>query len=579
MRDPSVPGIYVDEQQYSLNPLRVEVRCLTGFVGITERGPLNIPVHIKSFDEYIKIFGSFDTVGILPYSIYSFFKCGGSECVIVRVANQEEASHAEMRIPCSEGYIELEASSPGKWGNYLTARTWIEGDNAGKINNIDLEKGLWVELDSSDIKVDDTIRITYMGKTFFRNIIKAEDKKIYVNKQINFSENKTEKSEIKIEKVFFSINISCKGKSESYIHLSMNPMSDRYYFKYINDRSMLCRIRKSNCSGIVKQIFSINASGGSDGIADITAGEIIGYYKGPENYKGLGALESRNDISLIAIPDIEWLLSQSGKSEEEKKKDVHAVQLAMLNQALRFSDRFAIFDVPSVYNTCDVASWASKYDSYSCAAYYPAIDIIDPLDTLGSKTVHIPPSGAVCGCIAAADSEKGIFHAPANVIINGAVGVSKRVSEREYEELYPNGINILRYFPGKGIKIWGARTLSSDPQWRYINVRRTFSRISSTIKQGTQWAVFETNDKKLRKRVVRQVSGFLLDLWMEGYLAGNTSEQGFYVRCDEELNPPEQIDKGYLVFEVGIAVIKPAEFFKITITAEKEGASVYIDEP
>jgi phage tail sheath protein FI len=178
----------------------------------------------------------------------------------------------------------------------------------------------------------------------------------------------------------------------------------------------------------------------------------------------------------------------------------------------------------------------------------------------------------------ATDSEKGIFHAPANRLLHGAVGLANQIEYKEYELLYTEGINILKYFPGKGIKIWGARTLSSNPDWRYINVRRTFSVICKSLKQGTQWAVFETNDKNLRKRLVRHVSGFLLDLWMKGYLSGNTAEQGFYVRCDEELNSPEHTDKGMLIFEVGIAITKPTEFFRISITAEKEGASVYIQE-
>ena len=176
------------------------------------------------------------------------------------------------------------------------------------------------------------------------------------------------------------------------------------------------------------------------------------------------------------------------------------------------------------------------------------------------------------------DGERGVFNAPANCILQGSVGISKKINHEELGYLYDNRINVLKYFPGRGVKIWGAKTLSEDYDWRYINVRRTFSRICSAIKKGTQWAVFEENNKNLRKRLVRQVSGFLLDLWMKGYLAGSTAEQGFYVRCDDELNPVENIDNGILTFEVGLAIVKPTEFFQITITAEKDGASVYMDE-
>jgi phage tail sheath protein FI len=192
--------------------------------------------------------------------------------------------------------------------------------------------------------------------------------------------------------------------------------------------------------------------------------------------------------------------------------------------------------------------------------------------------VRIPPSGAVCGSIAVVDSEKGIYHAPANTLLHGAVGLSNQINDAEYEMLYPAGINLLRYFPGRGIKVWGARTLSSDPNWKFINVRRTFSSICKSLRHGTRWAVFEPNNQSLQKRVVRQVSGFLLDLWMQGYLAGSTAEQGFFVRCDEEMNPPENIDNGILTFSVGLAITKPTEFYKVAITAEKDGVSVYIRE-
>jgi phage tail sheath protein FI len=184
----------------------------------------------------------------------------------------------------------------------------------------------------------------------------------------------------------------------------------------------------------------------------------------------------------------------------------------------------------------------------------------------------------VCGCIAATDAQKGIHHAPANVTLQGAAALAARPAAAEQEFLYAAGVNVLKYFPGRGIKIWGARTLSADPAWRYINVRRAFSGISRSLKKGTNWAVFEPNTRELRKRLVRQVSGFLLDLWMEGCLAGTTPDQAFFVRCDEELNPPENIDKGILAFEVGAAITRPAEFFRIFITAEKEGASVYAQE-
>lgn len=316
-------------------------------------------------------------------------------------------------------------------------------------------------------------------------------------------------------------------------------------------------------------VFMRNFSSGNDGIADLKAGNYIGYYNGLNDYAGIGCFESFDDISLIAVPDICWL---------KKPEDMQSVQMALIAQAERFPNRFAILDVPEQLDIIGAANWVKRMTSSFAAAYYPFIDITDPLDRTGIGTIRVPPSGAICGCIAATDGEKGVFCAPANCLIDGAVGLSNSLTIGEQEILYTSRINFLKYFPGRGVKIWGAKTLSCEKEWEQINVRRTFSRVCKALKEGTRWAVFEPNDKNLRKRLVRQVYGFLLNLWHDGYFAGSTPEQGFYVRCDEEINPPENIDSGILTFEVGLAIIHPVEFFKIVLTAEKDGASVYLQE-
>jgi len=580
MTNLQVPGIYIKPQEYRLNPLQIDKRCIAGFVGIAERGPLHTPVKISSFDEYLKIFGAFETVGSLPFSVYCFFKCGGAECVVVRAANEEHAKRAQFKIKCTGGgKVLFEALSEGSWGNYTAVRIWHEADKIAKVLEVDSAEGKWIACDEEDIAVNDILRVSLMGRQIYRNVSGKDGNKLYFNKPLKMLEKQENPAQnIKLEKICVSISLACKDQKENFLHLSMNPDSERYFVSYVNERSRLCKVRAVEAKGIIKPVYSAFASDGRDGIAEMTAGDFIGQYGGPEQFRGLGALESRDDISLICVPDAAWLYSQAGISESAREKAVFAVHEAMVNQAERFSGRFAVLDVPNGLDGIKILSWAKRFDSSCAAAYFPYIDIVDPKDSTGVKTVRIPPSGAICGSIAVTDSEKGIFHAPANTLLHGAIGLANRIEDSEYEMLYPAGINLLKYFPGRGIKVWGARTLSSDPNWRYINVRRTFSSICRSLKTGTQWAVFEPNDKKLWKRVVRQVSGFLLDLWMQGYLAGSTAEQGFYVRCDEELNPPENVEQGILTFSVGLAITKPTEYFQISITAEKDGASVYIKE-
>jgi phage tail sheath protein FI len=501
-----VPGISVEEKRQEASPLRLDKSCLTGFVGIAERGPLHEPVLIESAQAYRDIFGGFDTPGSLPLSVYSYFQCGGSRCLVVRTANERAASRARLRLKCLRGgEIVFEANSPGRWGNYIAARIWhAEGA--------------------------------------------------------------------------FSVSLSCKKRTEAYLHLSLDPASPRYFLSYINSRSRLCVVKEEAPKGLPRPCFAQAAQGGADGIAEMSAADFIGWYKGPGRYRGLGVLECREDITLIAAPDVSWLFAQAGETTEKKEAAFFGVQAAMASQAERFPGRFAVLDAPPGAQAAEAASWARRFTTAAAALYYPAIDVIDPSRLSGAGTQRIPPSGAVCGCIAATDAGRGIFYAPANITLQGALGTAERLPAAEEEFLYAAGVNLLKYFPGRGVKIWGGRTLCRDPAWRYINVRRTFSRIALSIKRGTRWAVFEPNTRDLRKRLVRQVSGFLLDLWREGCLAGATPEQAFFVRCDEELNPQENTEKGILTFEAGIALTRPAEFFRISITAEKDKDRVYIKE-
>jgi phage tail sheath protein FI len=176
------------------------------------------------------------------------------------------------------------------------------------------------------------------------------------------------------------------------------------------------------------------------------------------------------------------------------------------------------------------------------------------------KDIAVPPSGHVAGLYARNDNERGVHKAPANDVLRGVVQVVSPVTKGEQDTLNPVGVNCIRPFTGRGIRVWGARTLSSDPAWRYINVRRLFSFVEKSIERGTQWVVFEPNDPDLWARVRRDVGAFLTGVWRSGALFGLSPDQAFFVKCDEELNPPDVRDRGQLIIEIGLAPVKPAEF-------------------
>jgi hypothetical protein len=178
----------------------------------------------------------------------------------------------------------------------------------------------------------------------------------------------------------------------------------------------------------------------------------------------------------------------------------------------------------------------------------------------------MPPSGHLAGVWARNDNTRGVHKAPANEVVRGVTNLAYTVTKSEQDTLNPIGVNCLRAFPGMGYRVWGARTLSSDPAWRYINVRRLFNYIETSLQRGTMWAVFEPNDTRLWARLRRDVTNFLTGVYRDGALFGASPSQAFYVKCDDELNPPESRDLGRVIIEIGIAPVKPAEFIIFRIS-------------
>ncbi len=297
---------------------------------------------------------------------------------------------------------------------------------------------------------------------------------------------------------------------------------------------------------------SFNLSGG--GMSPLSAADFVG---DPGERTGLGGLEALDDIRILVCPDI---IAGYDASDESKER-VKMVQEAMIKHCELMRYRFAVLDTPPGLNAQQAKEWRNyvNFDTSYAAMYYPWIQIAD-LSGRGSTTKMVPPSGHVVGIYNRTDSERGVHKAPANEIVRGAIELELQVSRGEQDTLNPIGVNCIRTFPGRGIRVWGARTLSSDGSWRYINVRRLFIVVEASIDIGMQWVVFEPNDQMLWARVRRDVGAFLATIWSSGALFGLTSSDAYYVKCDEELNPPEIRDLGQLIVEIGMAPVKPAEF-------------------
>jgi phage tail sheath protein FI len=287
----------------------------------------------------------------------------------------------------------------------------------------------------------------------------------------------------------------------------------------------------------------------------------------------------KDDVTMVMVPDL-WTVAKELEGEERDNL-WKGVQNALVAHCMAEKNRMAILDPPPDLTPQQVVEWRENvgYDSMFATLYYPWLKVDNPAATNGDKTIMVPPCGHMAGIWARTDETRGVWKAPANEPVLGVLDVGSEITKEEQAGLNPIGINAIRGFGSRGLRVWGARTLSvTDPSWRYINVRRLFNMIETTIMEGTQWVVFEPNDQALWQRVNRTVYAFLLGLWRDGALFGASPDEAFFVKCDAETNPPESINEGKLVVEVGIAPVKPAEFVIFRLSQFTGGGGAEVSE-
>jgi Bacteriophage tail sheath protein len=338
----------------------------------------------------------------------------------------------------------------------------------------------------------------------------------------------------------------------------------------VNAQSKLIRLEELATGGAVEKVApgSVRLSGGGGDAAPVRVGP-DDYVGNSADRTGFGGLEAIDEVTMVSVPDLSAAYEQGMVDLE----GFQAVQLAMIAHCELMANRMAILDPPPGMNPQQIKEWRvdkAGYDSKFAALYWPRVKVFDPLS---GQNTFVPPSGHMAGLWARTDGTRGVHKAPANDVVRGAIDIETRITKSEHDVLNPVNINCIRAFPGRGIRVWGARTLSSDPAWRYINVRRLFNFVEQSILGGTQWVVFEPNDQHLWGGIKRTINAFLYRVWLDGALFGRTPDQAFYVKCDEETNPQEVIEAGQVVCEIGIAPVKPAEFVVFRLAQLPAGTS------
>lgn len=616
------PGVYVEEIEIGAKPIEGVGTSTAGFLGEAERGPTTLQL-VCGMSQFKRLYGehfskqdpSSLSASYLYYAVEGFFINGGKRCFINRIVGKNNKT-SEYALP---------ATSQDSGGGpapiipafKITQKTLDELKNKGesqetlsKLESIKDElfssENLFTSKLKTIIKDNDEFKLL---KSKILKLAKADtatkgaqpsavsDQAIMIRAvgpgswgdrigikidKANFSNQDDPKLKKLFRLVVFYWKKPLPDKSnivdptdtgtvgelnrivpdiiEDYNNVSSDPASADYFKTIINNRSNLIRVDHvyENFAPTISDTARIVLlQGGDDGDAPMVS-DYKGSDDGPGKRTGLTAFNEIDEISIINAP-----VNFSDPSDHQELCNI------LINHCELKLDRFAILQSQHKYN--DIANFWPPRDSQYAAMYYPWLKIKDPVT---NQEKEIPPGGHIAGIYARTDVERGVHKAPANAVVKGIIGVEFPISKGEQDILNPRGINCIRYFQGRDFRVWGARTISSDPLWKYVNVRRLFMAIEESIDQGTQWIVFEPNHQLLWDRVRQSVSDYLTRVWKDGALMGRTPDEAFFVKCDETTMEANDLENGRLVVLIGIAPVKPAEFVIFRIAQSRAGSEI-----
>lgn len=569
------PGVYVEEFESGAKPMEGVGTSTAGFIGLAERGPVEgVPQLITNPADFKRTYGGylseneFGDYRFLAYAVDQFFLNGGSRCFVSRVAPGDAACAVGFAPSKEEAVIRLEAKNPGIWGDNI--RVVAAPASKAKTQVLEVLETTggkrYVVKNGAGFHAGDVIAFTDQEEVTYNRVVKSQDNILTLENE--FTQDVTDKNLLPVKVLTtceFSLEISYNDIVEVYDHLSLNIHSANYIEKKLAKSDLVNVTDKKTSQELIdpftavagegKAVASIALSGGSNGsVSSISAADFIGEDRGAGRRTGIQSFLDNDMVSLMAVPGV---------------TDPN-VQLTLVAHCENLGSRFAVLDIPrEAKKVQDLIAHRDIFDSNYAALYHPWLSVFDPLD---KKNIAIPPSGSILGIYARSDNTRGVHKAPANEVVRGCVGLDCQFNTGEQDILNPKGINLIRSFPGQGIRVWGARTATSNASWKYINVRRLFIFIEESIKANTSWAVFEPNDEVLWVRVQRTISVFLNGLWRGGSLAGTSPEEAFFVNIGRDTMSQDDIDNGRLVCVIGVAPVKPAEFVIFRISQKTADA-------
>ena len=548
------PGVYVEEFDNSPRSIEGVGTSTAGFIGLAEKGAtVGAPVLVTSMQSFTRLFGGalnefeYGEYRYLANSVEQFFVNGGTRCYVTRVI-PADAKKAAVK----KGILSVTAVNEGKWGNRI--QVTLTSVAKKKMQILGKNGDSYVAKSVDGFREGDLVTVD--GE--YNRIVSIYDNTVVFEKA--FKKDIVDTAIVPKTVVYLAetnISVRYNEEVENYVGVSFNTANPNYIgYKMANSDLVTIEITPAKeLMNPVEQILGKgNTSGmfllegGSNGsIGKINAATFIGEDNGPGARTGLAAFVENTSVSMLAIPGV----------------TMPEVIVALVAQCENLKNRMAVIDMPKdLFKTKDLLEYREMIDSSYAAMYHPWIQV---LDRASGKSDDIPPSGAVLGVYSRNDMTRGVHKAPANETVF-CTGLKTNYTSAEQDILNPAGVNLIRALPGQGIRVWGARTASSNSQFKYVNVRRLFIFVEESIKANTNWVVFEPNDVTLWQRVQMTISSFLDNMWRSGMLAGASSSEAYFVEIGTSTMTKDDIANGRLICNIGIAPSKPAEFVIFRVT-------------